>query len=71
MSRTKTNHANTVAHAEKVIADLQAKYDRVAAARADDDREMGAVSYRAHADGDKDAVAKLEAVRERSDATSN
>src|SRR5262249_13424756 len=64
-TKTKVNHANAVEHAEKVVANLQAKYDAVAAARADDDRAMGEVSYRAHADNDPTANAKLDAIGER------
>ena len=51
--------------AERVLADLRQKSDRVAALREKDDRELGAVSYRALAAGDSEAGTKLESIKER------
>src|SRR5262249_41453638 len=50
---------NAVEMAERVIAELEAKRAALVAARADDDRQMGSVSYRAHAHGDPEANDQL------------
>jgi len=59
----KIANENPVEIAEHALRELQAKYDRVAAARADDDREMGDVSYKAHS-GDTEASKRLDTVVE-------
>ena len=60
-----TTKVNPVEAAEKILADLQSKCDRIAALREADDRELGAVSYQALAAGDRDAANKLEAIKDR------
>ena len=60
----KANHENPVETAERSIRALQEKHDRVSAARAEDDREMGHISLAAHS-GDAQASKKLDTVVER------
>src|SRR5215813_2263367 len=64
MAKKQATNESPVEIAERALRELQAKYDRVAAARADDDREMGDVSYKAHS-GDAEASKKLNTVVER------
>src|SRR5262249_16508724 len=60
----KTANESPVEIAERTLRELQEKHDRVAAARADDDREMGRVSLAAHS-GDAEASKRLNSVVER------
>jgi len=64
MAKKQVANENSVEIAERTLRDLQEKHDRVAAARADDDREMGNVSYKAHS-GDTEASKRLDSVVER------
>jgi hypothetical protein len=66
MAKKITTNETPVEAAERVLGELQAQHDKVTKARESDDRELGAVSYSALAAGDKDAVQRLEAVKERS-----
>jgi len=61
----KIANENPIEAAERILAELQARYDRTVQARESDDRELGAVSYSALAAGDKDASEKLERVKEQ------
>ena len=64
MAKKQVANENSVEIAERTLRDLQEKHDRVAATRADDDREMGNVSYKAHS-GDTEASKRLDSVVER------
>ena len=64
MARKQTTNETPVEAAQRVLAELQAKHDKVAAARESDDREMGAISYSAHT-GDVKAATALIDIRER------
>ena len=64
MAKKQVANENSVEIAERTLRDLQEKHDRVAATRADDDRETGNVSYKAHS-GDTEASKRLDSVVER------
>jgi len=64
MAKKQVANENSVEIAERTLRDLQEKHDRVAAARADDDREMGNVSYKAHS-GDTEASKRLDSIVEK------
>jgi uncharacterized protein YajQ (UPF0234 family) len=63
-TKNQTND-NPIESAEKTLANLIAKRNKAAALREKDDAELASVSYHAHT-GDRDAVQKLDAIRERS-----
>jgi flagellar biosynthesis/type III secretory pathway chaperone len=54
----------TVADAEAVLADLEKRKADLLEQRAADDRAMSAISYRAHAHADREAVDKLNEITE-------
>jgi flagellar biosynthesis/type III secretory pathway chaperone len=58
------NEVSTVADAEAVLADLEKRKAGLLEQRAADDRAMSAISYRAHAHADREAVDKLDAITE-------
>jgi hypothetical protein len=64
MAKKQIANESPVATAERALRELQEKYDRVSAARAEDDREMGRVSLAAHS-GDAEASKRLDTVVER------
>src|SRR5262245_2395004 len=64
MATKKQTNDNPIESAEKTLANLIAKRDRLASVRAADDAELAAVVFHAHT-GDKDAAERLDAIRER------
>jgi len=63
-TKKQVTNESSVEIAERTVRELQAKHDRVSAARAEDDREMGRVSLAAHS-GDAEASKRLDTVVER------
>jgi hypothetical protein len=64
MAKVKVNVENPIEAAQKVLADLVAKRDATAQARAADEAAMADVAFEAHT-GNEKAAAKLEVLKER------
>jgi hypothetical protein len=64
MAKVKANVENPIEAAQKVLADLVAKRDATAQARAADESTMAELAFEAHT-GDQRAEAKLETLKER------